>query len=412
MLSKAIVLDDNRKAARASRNRMDLLLIVNDLLKIGTHQAGHGQGGAMVDELQHHIEELVVLAAAGIFRKGSKLEGKLNAILRMWEVNRVFSHDRCEIICMKAAQALKQSQPRQPKGTASRAPSYTLPVIPRDIPWYELPASTMLEELYLHPDKAVDIKKLKVKTFASAIPSQKTKDLLDEYWETVEAMDWRATANETPGGFNYEYDNFGQTVRVNKITGEKKTMFNYYGWSIPWCEEIKEHGKPLCILDNREDVQERARMEADEKARKEAEEDAFRCEQERKREEARERERRANSGPYPAEDMSQNQYDSQRPPPVQNYPTQPSGYPPPPLAPGYRNPYQQPYQGGYGQPIPSFNNAPYGQGNFGYPQNGSPPSRGGPNFGRGGIGQGGNGWNRGGFNPNMRGRGRGGSGWS
>ncbi|ORX93512.1 hypothetical protein BCR34DRAFT_580453 [Clohesyomyces aquaticus] len=412
-LSKSIVLGSNRKPGLASRKRVDILLIVSGILNTDAHNIQHGQDAPVADGLKQHAEELVTLAASGIFRKGSKLESRLATIIRTWEINRSFSQDRCQTIRMKAAKILEQVQPRETKENIPKALNYTLPVGPRDIPWYELPASAMLDQLYLYPGKAVDIKKLKVKTFGSPAPSQKTQDLLDEYWETVEALDWRATADAPPGDYTYEYDSFGQTVRMDRRNGATKTMFNYYGWSIPWCEEIKKYGKPLCVLENREDAEDRLREEAEERSRREAEEDAARYEQERQRdearEEARERERRAAAA----------HYDNQRPPPPPPPPVQ--GFPPPPLpppgypqGPGYMNLYPQPYQVGYGNTVqpPPYGNGPYGQANYGYNQNVPQPGRGGPNFGRGGVGQGGNGWNRSGFNANMRARGRGGPGWN
>lgn len=130
------------------RNRLDLLLVVNDALHTDKyHPNSITTTGLIGVELTSHIVQLVELAASCALEKESLVEKKLKAMINYWAVNSLISDEAFNVLKEQADESLMQAQ----GGAPIRKRNYLLPDYHGDryAPWYELPASYMLDQLSL-----------------------------------------------------------------------------------------------------------------------------------------------------------------------------------------------------------------------------------------------------------------------
>lgn len=266
-VSRSIVVDQTTKSAKATRNRLDILLVVNDILHADNFHRQNGTAqGNVAKHLKPYIDELVELAALSVPGKDSPSEHKLKAVINFWAANEYISARDFKSICERAIDGLAVAH----GGTPVRKRTYALPdwFGDRSAPWHELPASYMLDPLIKHPDRAITTNTINVRRLDRKQPTEQVRKLLEEYFENID-LKYIPTA-DNPTGETKKYklwlDRMGQLVKQNKETGETKIVCNGYGWSVKFCEEMQDDGIPERITDVREEL--RRKMQDEEEKRR------------------------------------------------------------------------------------------------------------------------------------------------
>ncbi|KAF2626567.1 hypothetical protein BU25DRAFT_449154 [Macroventuria anomochaeta] len=260
-VSKSVVVETMPAAAKkAVRNRLDLLLVVNDALHTDKyHRNSTAKHGLLGTEFTSHLAELVELAASCAVEKDSQVEKKLRAIINYWAVNKLVSQDLLKSLRERADEIFLQAQ----GGTPIRKRNYLLPEYHGDqtAPWYELPASYMLDQMVKQPNRPLDPYRIKVARFDKKPVSTHVRKLLDNYFENIDLK--HTPTGDNPTGetkkYNLWLDPMGQLVKRNKETGETRTVSNGYGWSTKFCQDMQKDGVPESIKTLRDDAE---RMEA------------------------------------------------------------------------------------------------------------------------------------------------------
>lgn len=248
-------------AQKPARNRMDLLLIVSDVLHTDKfHRRSATKQGYVGSECGGFVVDLIEQAAACITEKGSQLETKLRAIINYWAVNQLVSADILKACRDRADETLFIAQ----GGTPVRKRNYLLPEYhgDRTAPWYDLPASYMLEPMIKHPKRPIDASQIKIQKLDKKPVSPHVRNLLDNFFEKVDLKYLPTGDNptgETPK-YKLSLDPMGQVIKHDKETGETATVANGYGWSMKFCQDMQKHGVPENIKIAREDIR---RMEED-----------------------------------------------------------------------------------------------------------------------------------------------------
>ncbi|KAJ8113503.1 hypothetical protein OPT61_g4378 [Boeremia exigua] len=255
-ISKSLVVDTSPAAARkAVRNRLDLLLVLNDALHTDKyHHSSSGRHRLLGTELSSHLVELVELAALCATEKESQVEKKLKAIINYWTVNKLVGDETCKALRERTDESLLQAQ----GGTPVRRRNYLLPEYhgDRTAPWYELPASYMLDQMIKQPNRPLDPHRIRAARFDKKPASAHVRSLLDKYFENIDLK--HTPTGDNPTGATKKYnmwlDPLGQLVKCDKETGETTTASNGYGWSIKFCQDMQKDGLPESIKTLRDDA--------------------------------------------------------------------------------------------------------------------------------------------------------------
>ncbi|KAH6638766.1 hypothetical protein C7974DRAFT_387263 [Boeremia exigua] len=255
-LSKSLVFDTSVTGKKAVRNRLDLLLVLNDALHTDKHHdSSSTRRGLLGTELTSHLAELVELAAMCATGKDSQVEKKLRAIVNYWATNRLISEQAYKIIRERADEGFLQAR----GGTPVRKRHYLLPEYhgDRTAPWYELPASYMLGQMVKSRHLPLDPHRIKVARFDKKPASAHVRKLLDDYFENIDLK--HAPTGDNPTGETKKYntwlDSMGQLVKRDKETGDVTTATNGYGWSMKFCQDMQKEGIPESIKTLREDAE-------------------------------------------------------------------------------------------------------------------------------------------------------------
>lgn len=260
-VSKSLVVDATAVAGKkAVRNRLDLLLVVNDALHTDKyHHDSSSKHGLLGAEMTSQLADLIELAASCALEKGSQVENKIRAIINFWAVNQLIGQDVFKTLKERADESLLQAQ----GGAPIRKRNYLLPEYhgDRTAPWYELPASYMLDQMIKQPNRPLDPHRIKVTRFDKKPVSTHVRKLLDNYFENLDLK--HTPTGDNPTGetekYNLWLDPMGQLVKRDKETGEMTTATNGYGWSMKFCQDMQKDGVPESIRTLREDAE---RMEA------------------------------------------------------------------------------------------------------------------------------------------------------
>jgi hypothetical protein len=235
---------------------MDLLLIVNDALHTDKfHRRSTVKQGIMVKECGGFVTGLVEHAATCISEKESQAEKKLRAIINYWGVNQLLSAEDLKACRDSADEALYLAQ----GGTSIRKRNYFLPEYHGDknAEWHDLPASYMLDQMIKHPKRAIDPNKIKVQKLNKKPVTPYVHSLLDNFFDKIDLK--YVPTGDNPTGETKKYklslDPMGQMVKQDKETGETAVVANGYGWSMKFCEDMREHGVPKNIKTAREDIE-------------------------------------------------------------------------------------------------------------------------------------------------------------
>jgi hypothetical protein len=240
----------------AARNRLDLLLVVSDALHTDKyHHCSRTTQGILGKEATPFISELVELAASCIDEKGSRFEDKLRAILNYWALNKMINNEGCKALRESAEESLTIAQ----GGVPTRKRNYLLPEYHGDktAPWYELPASYMLEQMVEQPNRPIDPYRIKVARLDKKPVSSHVRTLLDNYFENID-LKYTPTGDNPSSEtkkHNIWLDPMGQLVKQDKETGETATVCNGYGWSMKFCQDMQKGNVPESIQKAREDAE-------------------------------------------------------------------------------------------------------------------------------------------------------------
>ncbi|KAJ4352912.1 hypothetical protein N0V95_003822 [Ascochyta clinopodiicola] len=255
-ISRSTVVDKASSAPKkATRNRLDILLVANDALHTDKyHRSSIAKHDSLGLELVPHLLELVEMAASCATEKGSQVERTLRAIINCWAVNQLVNEDAFKSLRERADETFLLAQ----GGTPVRKRNYLLPEYHGDqtAPWYELPAAYMLDQMIAQPNRPLDPYRIKVARFNKKPVSTHVRKLLDNYFENIDLK--HTPTGDNPTGETKQYnlwlDPMGQLVKRDKETGDAVTVSNGYGWSMKFCQEMQKDGMPESIRRLREDL--------------------------------------------------------------------------------------------------------------------------------------------------------------
>lgn len=252
-VSKSVVVDASATPAKARRNRLDVLLVVNDVLHADRYHCKDGAvPGNLAVSLQPYIENLAGLAAEVVDGKGSLIEQKLKAVINFWASSGCISVDDFKNIRERVEEGLAVAQGAIPL----RKRTLALPEWhgDRNVAWHELPASYMVEPLLEHPQRPVPAKVISATRFDQKQPSDHVRKALETYFEDIDLAYVPTAGNPTGESKKYKLwlDNMGQLVKQNKENGETTTVCNAYGWSLDFCQGMQENGIPDKVQELRE----------------------------------------------------------------------------------------------------------------------------------------------------------------
>ncbi|KAI2488093.1 hypothetical protein Ptr902_02226 [Pyrenophora tritici-repentis] len=254
-VAKSIVVDEgaSKIAKGAIRKRMDLVQIVSDALHTDKFHRRGAMKGLLSQESWGFTLELIEHVATCIKEGGTSFERKLKALINCWTVNSLMSTEGLQACREKAKETLFLAQ----GGTVAPKRKYLLPEYHGDktAPWYELPASYMLEPMIRHPRSPIDPAQIKIQKFDKKPASPHVRNLLDNYFENID-LQYKPTGDNPTGEttkHRLSLDPIGQLVKQDKNTGEKVIVANGYGWSPKFCQDMQAHGFPESIKIARED---------------------------------------------------------------------------------------------------------------------------------------------------------------
>jgi hypothetical protein len=239
------------------------LLIINDVLHTDKyHPRSAAKASIFGKESMSYVPELIELAAAYVSEKDSQAEKKLRALLNYWAINHLVSAEDIKALRERVDEALLIAQ----GGIPVRKRSYLLPEYhgDRNAPWYDLPASYMLDQMIKRPDRPIDPHHIKIAKLDKKPVSSHVRRLLDNYFENIDLK--YVPTGDNPTGETTKYklwlDPMGQLVKQNKETGDTTTVFNGYGWSLKLCHDMQKDGVPESIKIAREEAQREEEMES------------------------------------------------------------------------------------------------------------------------------------------------------
>ncbi|KAF1954163.1 hypothetical protein CC80DRAFT_449458 [Byssothecium circinans] len=266
-VSKSIIVDAPAKTAsleKAARNRLDILLVISDVLHAARHHhQGQDTQGTVARELRPYVEELVDLAAACAAVKDSSAEKKLKGLINFWAASRCVDADDLDAIRERAKEGLAIAQ----GGSVLKKRNYALPEWfgDRYAPWHQLSASYMLEPMYTYPDRPIDTRDMQTIRFDYKQPSDRVRNLLEHFFDDIDLK--YVPTGDNPTGETAKYklwlDPMGQLVKQNKKTGETRTVSNGYGWSKKFCEDMQDNGIPSAVTAAREEIKRKAQERED-----------------------------------------------------------------------------------------------------------------------------------------------------
>ncbi|USP72996.1 hypothetical protein yc1106_00270 [Curvularia clavata] len=243
-LSKNTVVDQSTPVAKASRNRMDLLRIVSDVLHADKfHRHNNMQQGMFGNACGKFVAQLIQQVAEFMTEKDTQLEKDLVALINYWALNRLASPDCLKLFRQTAGDALLVAQ--------GSKRNYLLPEYHGDktAPWYDLPASYMLEPMIKLRDPkndSIDPQDIRIQKLGKKPVSPHVQQLLDDFFDNID-LRYRPTADNPTGEttrYTLSLDPVGQLVKRDKETGQAKTVANGYGWSMKFCQDLRKYGVP------------------------------------------------------------------------------------------------------------------------------------------------------------------------
>ncbi|KAF2448884.1 hypothetical protein P171DRAFT_428876 [Karstenula rhodostoma CBS 690.94] len=258
-VSKSIVVEQPAKSATAARSRLAVLLVISDVLHaVKFHRDDVTTSGNIAIALKPYIEKLAELAALAVPGSGSVAEKKLKAVFNSWAATACISAGDFETLRERVDEGVAVAQGATPQLKRTHAlPDW---FGDRSVPWHELSASHMVEPLLKNPDRPIATHAINATRFDQKQPSERTRKLLDSYFENID-LHYVPTA-DNPTGETKKYklwlDSMGQLVKQNKETHEVTTVCNGYGWSAKFCQEMQANGIPDRVTELREEHKEKA----------------------------------------------------------------------------------------------------------------------------------------------------------
>ncbi|KAJ4346836.1 uncharacterized protein N0V89_010768 [Didymosphaeria variabile] len=258
-VSKSIVVEQPAKSAKAARSRLAVLLVISDVLHAEKfHREDGAVQGKILNNLKPYIENMVELAALAVPGKNSTAEQQLKAVLNFWGASACINAGDLKSIRERVDEGVAVAQGATPQLKRTHAlPDW---FGDRSVPWHELSASYMVEPLLKNPDRPIPTNVINATRFEQKQPSERTRKLLDNYFENIDLQYVPNADNPTGETKKYKLwlDSIGQLVKQNKETQEVTTVCNGYGWSTKFCQEMQENGIPDRVTELREGYKEKA----------------------------------------------------------------------------------------------------------------------------------------------------------
>ncbi|KAF2657130.1 hypothetical protein K491DRAFT_757034 [Lophiostoma macrostomum CBS 122681] len=256
-VSKAIVVDPAASSAKSLRNRLDILLVISDVLHTLKF---HTEGGTSAPiHFAPYIEELVGLIGICLTTKDTQIERKLKGLIKYWHANAFLDPEHLNSIIEGASGLIRVAQGHPPAEVKEVV--HTLPdwFGEQSASWHNAPTSYMLERTIKQPARVVPADSMRVNRFSKKHPTATVSGLLDEYFATVDLLktpvsyepvdDINEIGNISP---DMRPDVLGRVVKEAQGSTATSTANNGYGWSGAFAEDIQANDLPERVLEVRE----------------------------------------------------------------------------------------------------------------------------------------------------------------
>jgi CID domain len=235
-----------QKAPR--RKQMYILYLFNDLLHESKH---HRQTEAinrlLTENTQNHVADIFAHATAHDRIAFPQHYEKLKDLVRLWEKHHYYDSSYLQelrniIADPSAAPATTESQRDVPikQSKSSNEPLFEMPATHGDpgAPFHELPAATMLPHIIPNSKVPIDPRRMKALHFNRGPADQPLVSAVKTFLREANMI--YGLPVEEDDEVNFRLDELGQTLYVDKLTGEVIGGESYYGWSTKFCERIKQ----------------------------------------------------------------------------------------------------------------------------------------------------------------------------
>ncbi|KAL4918503.1 hypothetical protein BDW62DRAFT_181561 [Aspergillus aurantiobrunneus] len=232
------------------RKKLHILYLLNDLFHhTKYHNSSTAVFSALNGSVQPHMVELLSYAASYDREKNPKHHRRLAELLDIWEEHGYFSADYVG----KLREVVANSAVSGPVGTSatpgaetvepdrkSKDKPFVMPPTHGDpsTPYYDLPAGNLIPHII--PNSTIPLRPDMIKPlqFLAGPPDEKLVTALKVFLTDVDRIYNPGEPDQADG--IVDIDELGQTVVRDEITGEILEGETYYGWSRPFCQQMKK----------------------------------------------------------------------------------------------------------------------------------------------------------------------------
>ncbi|MCJ1312556.1 hypothetical protein MMC25_006230 [Agyrium rufum] len=244
---------DNAPKPAARRKQLSFLYLLNDLLHhTRYHVRSPSDHSRVVESLRPHIASLVASAASHNSKTQAKQHGKITILLDVWD--RCHYFDSPFMLSLREAirnagsqeklAVEKEDTPQAPdeksRALARSEAPFELPQYHGDpaAPFYDLPAGNLLPHIV--PNKPIPINPQAVKAlrFAPGPADPELVIAVKDFLKDVESL--YLDTDDLEPSTAVDYDELGQRMSKDQVTGMIIHGETYYGWSRQFCAKMKK----------------------------------------------------------------------------------------------------------------------------------------------------------------------------
>ena len=249
----------SRQRPSARRKQLHILYLLNDLLHhTKYHLASSSSYSTLTGTIQPHLVDLVGSAAAFDSKEFPKHHGRIEKLLDIWEANGYYQPSYVQKLRETVTNAANfgysgagttaaRSEPNleaelNPFKGNKDAP-YVMPATHGDpsTPYYDLPAGNMMPHIIPNSTVPISPQLVKPLQFVAGPADESLVIAVKDFMRDVEGL--FGTGDKHDGDIAIDFDQLGQPIVHDEITGEPIGGEGYYGWSKAFCKKMKRRAE-------------------------------------------------------------------------------------------------------------------------------------------------------------------------
>lgn len=252
-MAKSLEVDTTSGPSTGLKQRLYILYILNDVFHHTKHHSRDESLHTSIIGSFNHLRAL--LASAAYFdhkRKGRHLK-RLTALLDAWKRQRYFDsgvaeklqqvvHDAGAAFATGAdstpADDAQPTNEMHPTEVQKDAP-FIMPAShgDRTLPWYDLPAGNMMPHVIPNSTRPIDTRNMEPLRMLAGPADTKIAAAVKDFLDDVENLFVPRAYSEDDSVL--DVDEMGQPLVKDEFTGDLLPSESYYGWSVEFCERMK-----------------------------------------------------------------------------------------------------------------------------------------------------------------------------